>query len=68
MATCGSEKLQEPDRAPVFLEEIAEQDDVTLTEADGANLKALETWLDMYREIRTAAARSASLENNAVPA
>jgi len=43
VATCGSEKLQEPDRAPVFLEEIAEQDDVTLTDSDGANLKALET-------------------------
>jgi hypothetical protein len=27
--------------------------DVSLTEADRAYLKALETWLDMYPEMRT---------------
>ena len=37
----------------VFLEAIEEQDDVTLTEADRAYLKALETWLDMCPEMRT---------------
>ena len=37
----------------MFLEAIEEQDDVTLTEADRAYLKALETWLDMYPEMRT---------------
>ena len=37
----------------MFLEANEEQDDVSLTEADRAYLKALETWLDMYPEMRT---------------
>ena len=34
-------------------EAVEEHDDVTLTEADQVYLKALDTWLDMYPEIRT---------------
>jgi hypothetical protein len=37
----------------VLLEAIEEQDDVSLTEADLVYLKALETWLGMYPEMRT---------------
>jgi hypothetical protein len=36
-----------------FLGAIEEQDDVSLTKADRAYLKALETWLGMYPEMRT---------------
>ncbi|MGD0984735.1 MAG: hypothetical protein ABSA65_13105 [Acidimicrobiales bacterium] len=53
MATYGTEELHELEGAPVLLDAIAEQNDVTLTEADGSYLKALETSLDMCREIRT---------------
>ena len=53
VATYGSEELQELEVAAELLEAIEEQDDVTLTEADRAYLKALETWLDMYPEMRT---------------
>ncbi len=53
VATYGSEELQELEGAAVLLEAIEEQDDVSLTEADLAYLKALGTWLDMYPEMRT---------------
>ena len=53
VATYGSEELQELEGAAVLLEAIEEQDDVSLTEADRAYLKALEAWLDMYPEMRT---------------
>ena len=53
VATYGSEELQELEGASEFLEAIEEQNDVSLTEADRAYLKALEAWLDMYPEMHT---------------
>jgi hypothetical protein len=53
VATYGSEELQELEGASEFLEAIEEQDDVSLTDADLAYLKALEAWLGMYPEMRT---------------
>jgi hypothetical protein len=53
VATYGTEELQELEGASVLLEAIEEQDDVSLTEADLVYLKALETWLNMYPEMRT---------------
>ena len=53
VATYGTEELQELECAAVLLEAIEEQDDVSLTEADLVYLKALETWLGMYPEMRT---------------
>jgi hypothetical protein len=53
VATYGTEELQELEGASEFLEAIEEQDDVSLTDADRAYLKALEAWLDMYPEMRT---------------
>jgi hypothetical protein len=53
VATYGTEQLQELEGASVFLEAIEEQDDVSLTDADRAYLKAVEAWLDMYPEMRT---------------
>ena len=53
VATYGSEELQELEVAAVLLEAIEEQDDVSLTDADLAYLRALEAWLDMYPEMRT---------------
>jgi hypothetical protein len=54
VATYGSEELQELEVAAELLEAIEEQDDdVSLTEADRAYLKALEAWLGMYPEMRT---------------
>ncbi len=55
VATYGTEDLQELERKTGFLEAIEELDDVSLTEADRAYLNALETWLDMYPEMRTPA-------------
>ena len=52
VATYGTEEQQELEGAAVFLEAIEEQDDVSLTEADRACLKALEAWLGMYPEMR----------------
>jgi hypothetical protein len=52
VATYGTEELQELEGAAVFLEAIEEQD-VSLTKAHRAYLKALETRLDMYPEMRT---------------
>ena len=53
VATYGSEELQELECAAVLLEAIEEQDDVSLTDADLAYLRALEAWLGMYPEMRT---------------
>ncbi len=53
VATYGSEELQELEIGAEFLGAIEEQDDVSLTEADEAYLKALETWLGMYPEMQT---------------
>ena len=53
VATYGSEELQELEGASVLLEAIEEQDDVSLTDADLAYLRALEEWLGMYPEMRT---------------
>jgi hypothetical protein len=53
VATYGTEELQELEGASEFLEAIEEQNDVSLTDADRAYLKALEAWLDMYPEMRT---------------
>ena len=53
VATYGTEELQELEGAAVLLEAIEEQDDVSLTDADLAYLRALEAWLGMYPEMRT---------------
>src|ERR1035441_3983680 len=53
VATYGTDELQELEGAAVLLEAIEEQDDVSLTKADRAYLKALEAWLDMSPEMRT---------------
>jgi hypothetical protein len=53
VATYGSEELQELYIGAEFLGAVEEDEDVSLTEADLAYLKTLETWLDMYLEIRT---------------
>jgi hypothetical protein len=49
VATYGTEELQELEGAAG----VEEQDEVSLTEADRVYLKPLETWLDMYPEMRT---------------
>src|ERR1035438_7199874 len=53
VATYGTEELQQLEGASEFLEAIEEDDDVSLTDADLAYLKALEDWLGMYPEMRT---------------
>jgi hypothetical protein len=53
VAACGTEELKQAEEATVFLEAVEEHDDVGLTEVDRAYLKALETWLDVYPEMRT---------------
>jgi hypothetical protein len=53
VATYGIAMLKELEGASVLLEAIEEQEDVSLTDADRAYLKALEAWLDMYPEMRT---------------
>ena len=53
VATYGTEELQQLEGASEFLEAIEEDDDVSLTDADLAYLKALEAWLGMYPEMRT---------------
>jgi hypothetical protein len=53
VATYGTEELHDPEVAAELLEAIEEDEDVTLNEADRDYLKALETWLDMYPEMRT---------------
>jgi hypothetical protein len=54
VAAYGSEELKQAEVASEFLEAVEEHDDVALTEADLAYLKALEAWLDVYPEMRTA--------------
>jgi hypothetical protein len=53
VATYGTEELQELEVAAELLEAIEEDEDVILTEADLAYLRALELWLGMYPEMRT---------------
>jgi hypothetical protein len=52
VATYGSEELQKLEGAAEFLGAIEEDEEVSLTEADRSYLQALETWLDMYPEMR----------------
>ena len=53
VATYGSEELSELEIGAELLGAIEEGEDVCLTEADLAYLKAQEAWLDMYPEMRT---------------
>jgi hypothetical protein len=53
VATYGSDELRELEIGAKLLEAIEEDEEVSLTEADRAYLKALEAWLDMYPEMRT---------------
>ena len=53
VATYGSEELQELEIGAEFLGAIEEDEDVSLSDGDLAYLKALESWLDMYPEMRT---------------
>jgi hypothetical protein len=53
VATYGTEELQELEGGAEFLRVVEEQDDVSLTDADRAYLRALEEWLGVYPEIRT---------------
>ncbi len=53
VATYGSEELQGMECGAAFLGAIEEDEDVSLTEADRAYLKALEAGLGMYPEMRT---------------
>jgi hypothetical protein len=53
VAAYGTEELQELERVAVFLRAVEEDDDVCLSDADRDYLKALETWLGMYPEMRT---------------
>jgi hypothetical protein len=53
VAAYGTEELQELERVAVFLRAVEEDDDVSLSDADRDYLKALETWLGMYPEMRT---------------
>ena len=53
VAAYGTDELKEIVGAVVFLRAVEEDDDATLTGADRAYLKALESWLDMYPEMRT---------------
>ena len=52
VATYGSEELQKLEGAAEFLGAIEEDEEVSLTEADRSYLKALETRLGMYSEMR----------------
>jgi hypothetical protein len=53
VATYGTEELQELEGGAEFLRVVEEHDEVSLTAVDRAYLKALETWLGMYPEMRT---------------
>ena len=53
VAAYGMAALKEMEDEAVFLDAVEEQEDVSLTEADRVYLKPLETWLDMYPEMRT---------------
>jgi hypothetical protein len=53
VATYGTEELQDLEGATVFLGAIEEDEDVILTKAGRAYLKALELWLGMFPEMRT---------------
>jgi hypothetical protein len=53
-ASGTDEQLKEAEVATVFLEAVEEHSDVRLIEADPTYLKTLESWLDMYPEMRAA--------------
>ena len=53
VATYGSDELRELEIGAEFLGAIEEREDVSLSKADLAYLKVLESWLDMYPEMRT---------------
>ncbi len=53
MAAYDTEELQELESATELLRAGEEDDDVSLTDANRAHLKALETCLGMYLEMRT---------------
>ena len=52
VAAYGSEELRELEGGAEFLGAIEEDEDVNLSEADRAYLKALQAWLGKYPEIR----------------
>jgi hypothetical protein len=52
VAVYGSEELRELEGGAEFLGAIEEDEDVNLSEADRAYLKALQAWLGKYPEIR----------------
>jgi hypothetical protein len=52
VAAYGSEELRELEGGAEFLGAIEEDQDVNLSEADRAYLKALQAWLGKYPEIR----------------
>ncbi len=52
VATYGSEELQGMEGGAEFLRAVEEDEDVSLTKADRAYLKALDAWLGMYPEMR----------------
>ncbi len=54
VAAYGTEELQEPERAAVFLRAVEEHGDVSLTRVDRTYLKTLEAGLGMYPEMRNA--------------
>ncbi len=53
MATYCSDELQELEGGAEFLRAAEEDEEVSLTKAYRAFLKALEAWLGMYPEMRT---------------
>ena len=53
VAAYGTDELKEAEAASVFLEAVEEHEDVGLDDAVRSYLKALESWLDMYPEMRT---------------
>ena len=53
VATYGSDEMKELEGGAEFLKAAEKDEEASLTRADRAYLKALETWLDMYPEMRT---------------
>ena len=53
VAAYGTDELKEAEVASVFLEAVEEHENVGLDDAVRSYLKALESWLDMYPEMRT---------------
>ena len=53
VAAYGTDELKEAEVASVFLETVEEHEHVSLNDAVRSYLKALESWLDVYPEMRT---------------